>query len=77
VRIHTTQLSNTPVNESLNENLHKTLDKKSDTEIMAKDRLPDASQWGLMNDIIYYIAHQFEKPKRGDLQLEVSKVFEL
>lgn len=72
-----THLRNTPVSETLIEDLQKTLGKKRLAEIMATDRLPDASQWQLMNDITYYISHQVEKPKRGDLQLGVSKVFEL
>ena len=72
-----THLRNTSVTESLIEDLQKTLGKKRLAEIMATDRLPDASQWQLMNDITHYISHQVDKPKRGDLQLGVSKVFEL
>lgn len=72
-----THLRNTPVSETLIEDLQKTLGKKRLAEIMATDRLPDASQWQLMNDITYYISNQVEKPKRGDLQLRVSKVFAL
>jgi len=70
-------LRNTPVSEPLIEDLQKTLGKKRLAEIILTDRLPDASQWQLMNDITHYISHQVEKPKRGDLQLGVSKVFEL
>ena len=70
-------LRNIPANESLIEELQKTLGKKRLAEILQTDRVPDASQWQLMNDITYFISHQVEKPKRGDLQLGVSKVFEL
>ena len=70
-------LRNIPASESLIENLQKTLGKKRLAEILQTDRVPDASQWQLMNDITYFISHQVEKPKRGDLQLGLSKVFEM
>lgn len=70
-------LRNNPVTESLMEDLQKTLGKKRLAEIMVTDRIPDASQWALMNDITHYISHQVDKPKRGDLQMGVSKVFQL
>jgi len=72
-----THLRNSPVTEPLMEDLQKTLGKRRLAQITQTDRLPDASQWQLMNDITHYISHQIEKPKRGDLQLGVSKVFEL
>lgn len=77
VHAHITKLRGTPVHESLIQELQKSLGKKRLAEIMATDRLPDASQWELLNDITHYISHRVEKPKRGDLQLGVSRVFEL
>jgi len=70
-------LRNTPATEILIEELQKTLGKRRLAEILQTDRVPDASQWDLMNDITHYISHQVEKPKRGDLQLGLSKVFEM
>lgn len=72
-----THLRNSPVNEPLIEDLQRTLGKRRLAEIIQTDRLPDASQWHLLNVITHHISNQVEKPKRGDLQLGVSKVFEL
>ncbi len=72
-----THLRNTPVSENLMEELQKSLGKKRLAEITQTDRVPDSSQWQLFNNITYYISHEVDKPKRGDLQLGVSKVFAL
>lgn len=77
VQSRITHLRNTPVSEPLIEDLQKTLGKKRLAEILQTDRVPDASQWQLLNDITFYISHQVEKPRRGDLQLGLSKVFEM
>lgn len=81
-RIHEVQqristLESLPVNETLMEGLQKHLGKRRMEEITNTDRLPDKSQWDLLNDITYYISHEVEKPRRADLQLKVSKVLSL
>lgn len=74
-RIH--QLRSIPVDEPLVENLQQVLGKKRLSEILLTDRVPDASQWDLMNNITYFISHNVEKPRRGDLQMKLSSVFQL
>lgn len=70
-------LQEKPVHEQLMEELQKSLGKRRMQEIVQTDRIPDKSQWELLNDITYYISHSEEKPKRADLQLKLSKVYEL
>ena len=65
------------VDEQMMEELQKALGKRRLKEITTTDRIPDKSQWDLLNDITYYISHQVDKPKRGDLQLKVSKALAL
>lgn len=77
VQEHITGLRSKPVTDALVEDLQKSLGKKRLAEVMMTDRTPDASQWALLNDITHYISHRVEKPRRGDLQLAVSKVFAL
>jgi len=77
VQRHITHLRSTPVDEPLIESLQKTLGKKRLSEILLTDRVPDSSQWDLMNDITYYISHHVEKTRRGDLQVKLSGVFQL
>lgn len=71
------QLQEQPVDEQLMEELQKSLGIRRMQEIIQTDRVPDKSQWDLLNDITYYISHSEEKPKRADLQLKLSKVYEL
>ena len=71
------QLQEKPVHEQLMEELQKSLGKRRMQEIVNTDKVPDKSQWELLNDITYYISHSEEKPKRADLQLKLSKVYEL
>ena len=74
-RIH--QMEDRSVDEKLMEKLQSALGKKRLEEITQTDRIPDQSQWDLLNDITYYISHEVEKPKRGELQLKVSKALAL
>lgn len=77
VQNHIQILQNRPVEEELMEQLQKSLGVRRMEEIVATDRLPDMSQWELLNDITYFISHCEEKPKRADLQMKTSKVFQL
>jgi hypothetical protein len=61
------------VDEQTMDKLQKALGKRRMQEIISTDRVPDKSQWELLNDITYYISHDVAKSKRGDLQLKVSK----
>jgi len=70
-------LQTKPVEHELMEELQKALGKRRMQEIVTTDTVPDKSQWDLLNDITYYISHSVEKPKRADLQLKLSKVYEL
>lgn len=70
-------LRNTGLNAELMEDLQKELGKRRLNSIINTDKLPDKSQWDLLNDITYYISHDVEKPRRADFQMKVSKVFAL
>ena len=61
------------VDEPTMDKLQKALGKRRLQDIISTDRIPDKSQWELLNDITYYISHDVAKSKRGDLQLKVSK----
>jgi hypothetical protein len=74
-RIHALQES--PVETQLMEQLQKQLGKRRMEEITFTDKLPDKTQWELLNDITYFISHELEKPKRADFQMKVSKAFAL
>lgn len=65
------------VDEQMMEELQKALGKRRLKQITNTDRVPDKSQWDLLNDITYYISHEEKKSKRGDLQLKVSKALAL
>jgi hypothetical protein len=65
------------VDEQIMDQLQKALGKRRLKEITNTDRLPDQSQWDLLNDVTYYMSHEVQKAKRGDLQLKVSKALAL
>ncbi|MEX2347707.1 MAG: DUF932 domain-containing protein [Balneolaceae bacterium] len=71
------QLKDRRLEEHFMKELQKALGKKRLKAIVSTDRIPDKSQWELLNDITYYISHEVEKPRRADLQLKTSKVFAL
>ena len=71
------QLKSRELEEAFMKELQKALGKKRLEAIVSTDRLPDKSQWELLNDITYYISHEIPKYKRAGLQLKTSKVFEL
>ena len=71
------QMESDPVDEELMKQLQSALGKRRFQEITDTDKVPDKSQWDLLNDITYYISHDVEKPKRGDLQLKISKALSL
>ena len=77
VQLRIKQMEDRSVNEDLMEKLQSALGKRRLEEITQTDRIPDKSQWDLLNDITYYISHEVEKPRRGDLQLKVSKALAL
>jgi len=66
-----------PVEQELMEELQKALGKRRMQEIVNTDKVPDKSQWDLLNDITYYISHDVVKAKRADLQIKLSKVYNL
>tara|TARA_R110000868_G_scaffold306734_3_gene568103 strand:- start:30322 stop:31080 length:759 start_codon:yes stop_codon:yes gene_type:complete len=70
-------LKSTGLDESFMKDLQESLGKRRLEEIIQTDRVPDQSQWNILNDITYHISHDVPKPKRADLQLNVSKVFQL
>ncbi|MEX2345290.1 MAG: DUF932 domain-containing protein [Balneolaceae bacterium] len=81
-KIHTVQqtiksMESRAVNQLVMDDLQLALGKRRLQEITTTDPIPDKSQWELFNDITYYISHEIEKPKRGDLQLKVSKALAL
>jgi len=65
------------VDKQMMDDLQKALGKRRLKEITRTDHVPDQSQWDLLNDVTYYISHEVAKPKRGDLQLKVSKALAL
>ncbi len=71
------QMEDRSVDEKLMKDLQQALGIRRLEEITQSDRIPDQSQWDLLNDITYYISHEVEKPRRGDLQLKVSKALAL
>jgi hypothetical protein len=77
VQNHIDHLQSVQADQELMEALQQALGKRRMEEIASTDQVPDKSQWGLLNDITYFISHDVEKPKRADLQLKVSRVFEL
>lgn len=70
-------LRNTALDKDIMEALQKELGQRRLKSIINTDRVPEKSQWELLNDITYYISHDVEKPKRADFQRKVSKVFSL
>lgn len=70
-------MENRAVDEQIMDQLQKALGKRRLQEITTTDRIPDQSQWELLNDVTYFISHDVAKPKRGDLQLKVSKALAL
>ena len=77
VQKHIQVLQERAVNEELMDNLHQALGKRRVEQIVNTDKVPDISQWDLLNDVTYYISHNEEKPNRAHLQLKTSKVFQL
>ena len=77
VQLRIKQMEDRSVNEKLMDKLQSALGKRRLEEITQTDRVPDKSQWDLLNDITYYISHEVEKPRRGYLQLKVSKALAL
>jgi hypothetical protein len=71
------QLKSRELEEAFMKELQKALGKKRLEAITSTDRLPDKSQWELLNDITYFISHEVPKPQRASLQLKTSKVFAL
>lgn len=71
------QLKSRELEEVFMKELQKALGKKRLEAIVSTDRLPDKSQWELLNDITYFISHEVPKPQRARLQLKTSKVFAL
>ena len=81
-KIHSVQskihlLQDKPVDELLMDQLQKSLGKRRMEEIARTDKVSDKSQWDLLNDITYHISHEEEKPKRADLQMKLSSVYDL
>ncbi len=70
-------LKSSCINDKLMESLQESLGKRRLEEITNTDRILLQSQWDLLNDITYFISHDIEKPKRADLQMKTSKVFQL
>lgn len=70
-------LKSTGLEENFMKELQESLGKKRLEEITNTDTILHQSQWDLLNDITYYISHDVAKPKRADLQLKTSKVFQL
>lgn len=70
-------LRNTALDQALMDAVQEELGKRRLKSIIKTDKVPQKSQWDLLNDITYYISHDIEKPKRADFQMKVSKVFEL
>lgn len=77
LRSHVRQLDYKPVDQPLMDKLQKALGKRRLQEINSTDRVPDVSQWHLLNDITHFISHDVAKPKRAALQMKVSDVFAL
>ena len=74
-RIHF--LESAALEEQFMDEVQKALGKRRLKEITGTDVAPDKSKWQLLNDITHHISHHEEKPKRADLQMKVSKVFDL
>ncbi|XWN36866.1 MAG: DUF932 domain-containing protein [Balneola sp.] len=70
-------LKSTGLNNSFMDKLQEALGKRRLEEITNTDRVLHKSQWDLLNDITYFISHDVEKPRRADLQMKTSKVFQL
>lgn len=70
-------LQSAELNVEFMDELQAALGKRRLKAIVDTDRVPDKSQWDLLNDITYFISHDVEKPKRADLQMKVSKTFAL
>ncbi len=66
-----------PVDQELMDDLQRVLGKRRMQDIIHTDRVPEKSQWDLLNDITYYISHDVEVEKRAKLQLGISKVLAL
>ena len=71
------ELDSVPPTEQLMDDLQSRLGKKRFQQITDPDKAYEQSQWKLLNDITHYISHEVEKPRRADMQMSVSKVFEL
>lgn len=71
------QLKSRELEEAFMKELQRALGKRRLEAIVSTDRIPDKSQWELLNDITYFISHEVPKHHRATLQLKTSKVFAL
>ena len=77
VQRHIYALDSYETDEKVMKKLQQALGKRRLKEIVQSDRVPDLSQWQLLNNITYYISHEVPKPERAKYQMKVSEVFAL